>query len=391
MADTVFINYRRAENSESAIALHQRLQRHFARRRLFIDLHGLDGGVDWLHELERQVAASGVLLALIGSGWVDIQAADGTRRLDDAGDFVRVEIAEALRRRIPIIPVMLNDAPMPPADTLPPSIQQLAYQQGMPLRTISFEQDADRIAQAAKARIAEQRRRGVPTGAAILIAALCVTGGIAAGPYVLSQLGVALPGTSIGSDGASGLQSQLAEVRQKLASAQRVLDEAKRGEAAAVKRANEARAKAADLEGVLRRVQRSLADTKTALIAAERREAAALKSAQETRAKNVGPATPSRRGDGGGGRTLGMLLAPAASQLGENVRGVIVKGLTLGSAAISSGIRVGDVIEQAHGKQVSQPRDVAARANELRALGHSSMILHVVSGSRINMVELPIP
>ena len=57
-----------------------------------------------------------VLLALIGPRWLNAQAAQG-RRIDDAADFVRLEIATALAGSITVVPVLLGGAAIPrPAD-----------------------------------------------------------------------------------------------------------------------------------------------------------------------------------------------------------------------------------------------------------------------------------
>ena len=56
-----------------------------------------------------------VLLAVIGKGWLDLRDPDGGRRLDDPKDFVRIEIASALRLGERVIPVLVNGADMPTA------------------------------------------------------------------------------------------------------------------------------------------------------------------------------------------------------------------------------------------------------------------------------------
>jgi len=54
--------------------------------------------------------------------------------LDDLDDFVRIEIETALRRDIPVIPVLVSNAPMPEAQDLPPAIRDLAYRNGRVVR-----------------------------------------------------------------------------------------------------------------------------------------------------------------------------------------------------------------------------------------------------------------
>jgi hypothetical protein len=51
---------------------------------------------------------------LIGRHWLDSTDDAGRRRLDDAEDYVWLEIARALgRRNIPVIPVLIQGVSMP--------------------------------------------------------------------------------------------------------------------------------------------------------------------------------------------------------------------------------------------------------------------------------------
>ena len=57
------------------------------------------------------------MIAIIGNQWVSSQAG-GVRRLDDARDLVRIEIAAALARGIPVVPVLVGGAVMPTGEEL---------------------------------------------------------------------------------------------------------------------------------------------------------------------------------------------------------------------------------------------------------------------------------
>ena len=96
MAGPIFINYRRGENLRDAQHLATLLAQRFGDKRIFLDVRGIDGGEQWLHALEKQVAASDAMVALIGKNWIDLKDDEGNRRLDKANDFVRFEIAQAL-------------------------------------------------------------------------------------------------------------------------------------------------------------------------------------------------------------------------------------------------------------------------------------------------------
>ena len=80
---------------------------------------------------------------LIGENWLTLSDSEGHRRLDHSDDFVRVEIAAALERGIPIIPVLLDGARMPRPEELPESIAALSRRQAVSIRHAQFSHDAE--------------------------------------------------------------------------------------------------------------------------------------------------------------------------------------------------------------------------------------------------------
>ena len=85
---------------------------------LFMDVDTIPLGTNFEEVLHEEVAKCGVLLAVIGPNWSDARDEDGKRRLDDPNDFVRLEIAAALQRDIPVIPILLDNAKIPKASQL---------------------------------------------------------------------------------------------------------------------------------------------------------------------------------------------------------------------------------------------------------------------------------
>ena len=108
MATKVFISYRREDAAGHAGRVHDRLAKEFGANLLFMDVDGIPLGVDFVKALHEEVAKCGVLLAVIGPDWLKVRDKDGKRRLDNPNDFVRVEIAAALQRNIPVIPILLD-------------------------------------------------------------------------------------------------------------------------------------------------------------------------------------------------------------------------------------------------------------------------------------------
>ena len=189
MARKIFINYRRGETLKDAQHLATLLARSFGSHRIFLDLQGIDGGENYVHTLARQVAASDVVIALIGKNWIDLKDEEGNRRLDNPNDFVRFEIAQALQRDIPVLPVLLDGAPVPRITQLPQDMMALALFQAMPLRAESVVQDAEAIARRLKIMLDKRRSRGVSMRVTAIGAVLLMIAGLMAGPLVLSSTG----------------------------------------------------------------------------------------------------------------------------------------------------------------------------------------------------------
>jgi hypothetical protein len=89
------------------------------------------------------------MLAVIGPAWVTATNDDGDRRLDDTRDHVRAELEAALSRAIPVIPVLVQGARVPPEAALPPVLASLAYRNSIEVRPDpDFHNDMDRLMRA---------------------------------------------------------------------------------------------------------------------------------------------------------------------------------------------------------------------------------------------------
>src|SRR4051812_32883655 len=137
----IFISYGRDETEGYAGRLFQDLCERFGKDSVFMDVAGIEPGRDFRRVVERQVASCGVLLALIGKTWVSITDAQGKRRVDDPYDFVRLEVASALKRDIPVIPVLVQQADMPRAEQLPDDLRDLAYRNNVELTHARWASD----------------------------------------------------------------------------------------------------------------------------------------------------------------------------------------------------------------------------------------------------------
>src|SRR5262245_515789 len=145
MTRKVFVNYRRDETAGIAGRLYDRLSREFDERNVFMDVDSIEPGLDFVKQLDEQVASCGILLAVIGPHWIGAADASGQRRLLKPNDYVRIEIAAALKRDIPVVPVLLDGARMPLDSELPDDLKPLRRRQSVELRHSRFADDADVI------------------------------------------------------------------------------------------------------------------------------------------------------------------------------------------------------------------------------------------------------
>jgi len=139
----IFISYRRDDTEGYAGRLFQDLRERFGKDSVFMDVAGIEPGRDFRRVIEQQVASCGVLLAVIGKSWLTVVDQQGQRRLDDAYDFVRLETASALKRDIPVIPVLVQQAEMPRPEQLPEDLKDLAFRNSVELSHARWESDVE--------------------------------------------------------------------------------------------------------------------------------------------------------------------------------------------------------------------------------------------------------
>lgn len=142
---SVFISYRREDSQGQARALFQDLVTRLGRSAVFMDVDSIALGRDFREVLQERLATCDLMLVLIGPTWLSGTDATGRRRLDNPTDFVCLEIAAALKRKIPIAPLLLQGAQMPTAEQLPESIRELAYRNGFELSHNRWDSDVQEL------------------------------------------------------------------------------------------------------------------------------------------------------------------------------------------------------------------------------------------------------
>lgn len=136
----IFISYRRQDSGANAIGISQYLEKEFGRKNVYIDV-GMQAGTKYPAIIEKHLAECRVLLVLIGPEWLGSEDEHGRTRLQKPDDWVRLEIARALKRDISVIPVLINGAQLPDREILPVDIQGLLDHQAASVSVAGFRHE----------------------------------------------------------------------------------------------------------------------------------------------------------------------------------------------------------------------------------------------------------
>jgi hypothetical protein len=158
----IFLNYRREDTSGHAGRLYDALAGRFGPDNVFMDVDTIGLGSDFAAVIEGAVKQCDVLIALIGSRWLNAAGEDGRRRLDDPDDFVRLELESALASDLSVIPVTVQDAVFPDPNDLPTSLAPLARRQGIELRDTAWHDDTNRLIRRLERIVEEQGAEVTP-------------------------------------------------------------------------------------------------------------------------------------------------------------------------------------------------------------------------------------
>lgn len=137
----IFINYRRNDTKSEARLLYQSLVERFPEHEIIMDIDAIPPAVDFRDYLHKAVENCDIFLVLVGPHWAAVGA------IDDARDWVRIEIEAALLKNKKIMPIMVNGGKIPSPEGLPQSVRPFAFRNGLPLDTgLDFNFHVNRIA-----------------------------------------------------------------------------------------------------------------------------------------------------------------------------------------------------------------------------------------------------
>ncbi|MBZ0300684.1 MAG: SUMF1/EgtB/PvdO family nonheme iron enzyme [Anaerolineae bacterium] len=174
----IFISYRRTDSQAFADRIYSSLAHEFGAPEVFQDVEDIPPGVDFRTFLNEAVSSCDVLLVIIGRTWADVTDAQGQKRLDDADDFVRIEVESGLKRSdMLVIPVLVDDAAMPRAASLPESLRVLTYRNAATVRhNPYYEYDINQLTRHIRAHFPLPRRPWRLAAALVVVAVAVLIG-----------------------------------------------------------------------------------------------------------------------------------------------------------------------------------------------------------------------
>ncbi|MFJ8547012.1 toll/interleukin-1 receptor domain-containing protein [Streptomyces sp. NPDC093586] len=152
----IFLSFRKPDSRWMRDRVYRALSDRLGVDEIFKSGQSIPPGADFAEILRRQAAECELMCVLIGPGWLDARDEDGVRLLDRAHDWVRLEIATALRAGNRVVPVLLGDATMlPDASALPTEIAELARLQFLRVPETHLPDGLERLGDAVTALLSD--------------------------------------------------------------------------------------------------------------------------------------------------------------------------------------------------------------------------------------------
>jgi hypothetical protein len=141
----IAISYRREDTAQITGRIYDQLEAVFGRDRVFMDLDSIPFGVDFRTQISEALKRCDTLLVVIGPHWLGVSP-DGSRRIDDPTDFVRLEVAQGLAENIKVIPLLIDTTEMPSPSSLPEDLKSLAFRNALRVDSgVDFHHHIDRL------------------------------------------------------------------------------------------------------------------------------------------------------------------------------------------------------------------------------------------------------
>lgn len=141
----IFLCYRSGDDAYAAALLDDKLSAIFGPDHIFRASRSIRPGQNYSDAIMHALEECQTMLVLIGPHWADRLTAPDTHPSTDDTDWVRIEIATALKNHSRVIPVLLSRATRLVKNHLPPEIADLAYHQYLTFEHRNVERDLDQL------------------------------------------------------------------------------------------------------------------------------------------------------------------------------------------------------------------------------------------------------
>jgi uncharacterized protein (TIGR02145 family) len=143
----IFINYRREDEANMVFAIANALMREFGVENVFYDRQAIKAGTEFPREIDQALENCRIFIPVIGKKWLEIM---NKRQAMDEKDYVLDEIVHALEKGVIILPILVDDTPMPSEKDLPPDVSALSL-----INAVNITSDPKRLPSDIKMLIAE--------------------------------------------------------------------------------------------------------------------------------------------------------------------------------------------------------------------------------------------
>jgi hypothetical protein len=159
----IAISYRRADSEAMTGRIFDRLIAHYGKGAIFRDIDDIPPGIDFRLHINQTLLKTQILLVIVGPQWFGVASDGGANRIQEESDPVRVEVETALRRRVPLIPVLIGATKMPSAEQLPPGLKDFAFRNAVKIDIgRDFDHHMDRLIRSIDA-VIEQAPKSLPS------------------------------------------------------------------------------------------------------------------------------------------------------------------------------------------------------------------------------------
>ena len=180
----IFVSYRRDDAGGHAGRLVDHLTARFGDDGVFMDVQDIQPGDKFAKSIDDTIARCNSVVVVIGPRWVELMQ----QRAPALEDFVRHEIGAALRRDIPVLPVLVGGARMPQRGELPADLAPLTQRHAIEIRDSRFDDDAALLVDAlAKTHGVRQERSVRRPGARGYIALSVLVAALAIAAYLVTR------------------------------------------------------------------------------------------------------------------------------------------------------------------------------------------------------------